>query len=681
IPISIMGVFTLMFTRNITLNMISLGGLALGIGMLVDNSIVVLENIFRERQEQQKSGAVLSYRENQLLTAQAGGQMRGAIISSTLTTVCVFFPMMFLSGIAGQLFKQLAFTVSFSLLSSLLVALALVPMLSSLGKDKKSTGKGQNPGEIFNKLDNYYQKILAKILNKKVLLVGIIAGIFLVSLGILKFIPREFMPRIDRRQFTIKLTMEPGTSLETTDLAVRDIERVLLKDMPEVKEVSVKVGSDEDNPAEKAVQTLAAYESEIMVKLYSYKELRKKRISQRRSTQDIIQELRVINSKIGLVKAELEYIPEESVLKEALEDKPIQIEVKGEGLFEMGEIADKLKQEINLIKGVYSIEDDRVPSSPETKIYIRKEQASLQGLSAQDIALTAHTAVKGRVFTKFKKDISHPIDIRVRLREEDRRDAAKIRSLALRTGYKNNMVPLFQVARIAKGRGPTEIKRIDQRRTLTVSANLFGRKISEVSKELNEIIEKIKIPLGYSVGISGESLRMRESFGNMRFAFLLAVLLIYMIMAAQFESLWQPFVILFTVPVSVIGVSLALKLTGTSLNIVALLGAIMLGGIVVNNGIVLVASMNYLRKQGTALKEAVLTASRLRLRPILMTTFTTVLGMLPLALGIGEGAELRSPMAVTVIGGLLSSTFLTLLFIPVLYYSIFQAISRFRKQV
>ncbi|MBU1121709.1 MAG: efflux RND transporter permease subunit [Candidatus Omnitrophota bacterium] len=681
IPISIMGVFILMFSRNISLNMISLGGLALGVGMLVDNSIVVLENIFRRQQERSKQDKKLSKQEALSLVSQASFQMKGAIISSTLTTVCVFFPMMFLSGIAGQLFKQLAFTVTFSLVSSLLIALMLVPMLSSLGGGIKESKDGQAKVDLlFNGIDNLYRRLLSKTLDNKAILVFVVIGLFLLSLVILKTVPSEFLPRLDQRQFIIKLTMEPGTSLEVTDNAVRMVEEVLLNEIKEVKDVSIKVGSDKDNPTEKAVQTLASYEGEIMVKLYSYKELKEKEAVSLFSTQDVIQRLRDIMKEKHLIGAQLEYVLQESVLKEAFEDKPIQIEIKGENLLQMGDVADQIKKELSSIKGVYSIEDDRVPSSPETKIYILKDQASLLGLSTQDIALTAHTAIKGRVFTKFKEDVTHPIDIRVRLQEEDRKNLSRIRSLGIRTAYRNVMVPLYQVARLAKGRGPTEIKRIDQRRTISVNANLYGRSVSEINTQLTGIVEKLNIPLGYNVGLSGESVRMRESFNSMKFAFLLAILLIYMIMAAQFESLWQPFIIMFTVPLSLIGISVALKLTSTSLNVVALLGAIMLGGIVVNNGIVLVDYMNHLKKKNLPLKEVILEASQHRLRPILMTTFTTVLGMIPLAIGIGEGSELRAPMAITVIGGLLSSTFLTLLFVPVLYDSVTAFINRGKGQ-
>jgi len=681
IPISIMGVFVVMFTMNVSLNMISLGGLALGIGMLVDNSIVVLENIFRRQQEKAKGGLETSKEDSQSLVSQSSAQMRGAIISSTLTTVFVFFPMIFLKGIAAQLFKQLALTVVSSLISSLLVALALIPMCASLGRRKKLKETANiNYGEKKpGRLEVLYHKLLLTALDKKALVAAWVVGIFLVSLFILRFIPQEFLPRLDQRQFTIKVTMEPGTSLEVTNGVSLEIEKVLLNQVPEIKEVNTRVGSDKDNPAEKAVQTLASYEAEIMTKLYSPRELRKRGIRRIRSTREIVGDLRKILESERSGGAELEYILQESVLKEAFENKPIQVEIKGESLYELGTIAEKLKAKIAAIKGVFSVEDDRILSSPETKIYVLKDRASLYSLSTQDIALTAHTAIKGRVFSKFKEDITQPIDIRVRLREADRENLSQVRGLEIRTGFKNVMVPLYQIARIAKGTGPTEIKRVDQRRTVIVNANLFGRGISEVNKELNRAIKELDSPLDYSVSLSGETLRMQESFSGMKFAFLLAVLLIYMIMAAQFESLWQPFIIMFTVPLSLIGVVIALLATGTTLNVVALLGAIMLGGIVVNNGIVLVDYMNKLQGAGLSLKETILKASQERLKPILMTTFTTVLGMLPLALKIGEGAELRSPMAVCVIGGLLSSTFLTLLFIPVLYCSVSEFFLKRRK--
>jgi HAE1 family hydrophobic/amphiphilic exporter-1 len=308
--------------------------------------------------------------------------------------------------------------------------------------------------------------------------------------------------------------------------------------------------------------------------------------------------------------------------------------------------------------------------SPETKLHILKDKASLYGLSVRDIGITAQVALKGYVATKFKeKGGQEDVDIRVRLRPEDRNNLSNLRRLLIHSPLGID-IPLSEVAYLTKGSGPTEIKRIEQQRSIMVTANVFRRNLNQVANQINSALGPLrsnKALKDYSLELAGEQQRMKESFNSLAFALILAFTLVYMIMAAEFESLWQPFLIMFTVPLSLIGVAFTLFITRTPLSVVAYLGIIMLGGIAVNNGIVLIDFVNNLRKEGYSAYEAVVEASKTRLRPILMTSLTTILGLLPLALGMGEGAELQAPLALTVMGGLTSATFLTLVFIPALY--------------
>lgn len=672
IPISVMAAFGLMHISGITLNMMSLGGLALGVGMLVDNAIVVIESIFRAKGQPKEAAR------------RGASEVSNAIIASTFTTIAVFLPMIFVIGIAGQLFKQLAFTVTFSLLASLAIALSLIPVLVTGGRHQP---RKANPQPRLSNNDTIgvndltgglYSKLLSRLLKHKLIILLCILMAFVGGMRLLLGQDREFMPKMDQRQFIVEVAMEPGTRLEVTDLVSRKIEDVLLG-LDEVEGVTVNIGSTKAKTPGEALETLGSHEARIMVNLKK---------AGGRSTRQIIQYLKTALEAEDLEGAKLEYVAQETVLKAAFgEIAPICVEIKGHNLAILADLASRLQSQMATIGGLYGIKNSLIPPAPETKIHILKDRASLYNLSVRDIALTAQIALRGYVATKFKEE-GQEIDMRVRLRPADRRDFSKLRRLLIHSplGIK---VPLSEVAYLSKGLGPSEIKRLDQQRAVLITANIFGRSLGEVTEDIERIISaksgvqnpEFKIPDGYSVSMGGESEQMEESFKSLRFALGLAILLVYMIMAAQFESLWQPFIIIFAIPLSLIGVSLALWITHTSLNVVVLLGFIMLGGIVVNNGIVLVDYVNILRQRGLELHQAVITASQTRLRPILMTTLTTVLALLPLALGFGEGAELRAPLAITVIGGLLVATGLTLIVIPAIYLLFERLISLVAKPV
>jgi len=658
IPISVMVTFSFMFFGKLSLNMMSLGGLALGVGMLVDNAVVVIENIFRHRSQLGKDARIAA--------DEATGEVGGAIFASTLTTVAIFLPIIFVIGIAGQLFKELAFTVTFSLLGSLVVAVSLIPVLSTMANIKKGKAVTMNKEEAEaasvdseNKFYNMYTNGLRWFLSHKLITMLAVLLVFIISISVFGFIDKELMPKVDQGQFMINVTMPTGTLLKITDKITTRIEEILLA-IDDVDNVSVTIGSTKSGKGEEAIQALGSHQSRLIVNLKKDKKA---------PTQDVIQRIKDSLSGVDLERGEVEYVLQESMFANSLMGAaPIAVEVKGEDLALLRKYALRMKKLISRIPGTYGVKTSLTPPSPETKAYVIKDRAAMYGLSVSDIAQTSHVAIKGYLVTKFKEK-GKEIDIKVRLRKEDRNNISKLRQILVHSPL-NLDVPLSEVSYFGIGKGPSQIERLGQERTVIVTSNIFDRGLDKVIEDVTAAIAKLKLPEGYSVKLGGESEEMQESFKSLVFALIIAVVLVYMIMASIFESLWQPFIIMFTVPLSLIGVAWALLITNTSLSIVALLGIIMLGGIVVNNGIVLIDYINLLIAKGTKLYDAILIASKTRLRPIMMTALTTILGLIPMAIATGEGSELRAPLAITVMGGLLVATFLTLVVIPALYLSV-----------
>ena len=650
IPISIVVVFTLMYMGKLSINMMSLGGLALGVGMLVDSAIVVLENISRHKEggKDKKTSSIVGATE-----------VSSAITASTLTTIVVFFPMIFVIGIAGQLFKQLAFTVIFALVASLFVALTLIPLLASTKRGPTSGGQTSGVNELPRRefvLLTFYEGWLLKFLRVKKRGLFVVLLLFLGSLFLFIPLDKELMPKMDQGQFVIKVGLPSGTRLEITDNATKEIESYLLK-LPYVKDVTSIVGSTRGREAKDVLQRLGSHQAEIRVNLEKRRKVK---------TTQAVQNIKNYLAGLDLEGVSIEYILQESVFRAVVEESaPVVIEIKGEHMPTLIKITKKLTRKLEKIKGIYGVKTDMPEPSPETKIFVDKDKASIYNLSVADIAQTSQIALKGYIASRLKEK-GQEIDIRVRLREVDRDDFNKLARIQIHPPD-GNIVPLFSVARFEIGKGPSEVKRLDQERTILVSANIFKRALKDVIGEVTKTIKRLDIPEDFTVKLAGESEEMTESFASLRFALIFSILLVYMIMAAQFESFWQPFIIMAAVPLSIIGVLAALFVTGTSVNVVAILGVIMLGGIVVNNGIVLIDYLNLLRSRGKSVEEAVVEASKARLRPILMTALTTILGLMPMALAFGEGSELRSPLAISVIGGLFIATFLTLLVIPALY--------------
>lgn len=668
IPISVLATVALMYFTGATINIISLGGLALGTGMLVDAGIVVVENITRHREvgEAPRQAA-----------ARGTEEVATAIFASVLTTIVVFLPMVFVVGISGQILRDLAYTVTFSLLASLAVSLTLTALFAS----RIRRGVGRFLLEWFlQAFQGGALRLVRWFLRNSALGIGIVILLFVGASSAFRLLDRELLPRVDQGQFILQMNLPPGTRLAVTDRIARRIEQVL-QQTPEVRDVTVTIGSSkEQERAEKLLETLGSHQAQILVNLWPR---HRGGVGLREggfrliSTADVVQKIKGVLQEMPLEGAEINYLLQESVFKSAfLAGTPVVVEVKGPDLNRLEALSKRVQEELEAIPGLYGVKTSRIPSSPETKVHILKDRAATYHLSVSDIALTAQTALEGFVATKFKEQ-GKEVDIRVRLRPEDRRDMNKVRRLIVHSPL-GMEIPLAEVAYFALGTGPTEIRRLDQQRTILVSAQVFQRALGEVLEEVNLALEKLRLPAGYSVALTGESEQMQESFRSLAFALVLSLVLVYMVMASAFESLWQPFLIMGTIPMALIGVVLALGGTQTPVSVMSALGFIVLGGIVVNNGIVLIDYVNLLRAQGVELEEAVLRASQDRIRPILMTGATTVLGLLPLALGLQEGVELQVPMAITVIGGLTASTFLTLIFLPTLYVVGARFFSRFQ---
>ncbi|MFA5144364.1 MAG: efflux RND transporter permease subunit [Candidatus Omnitrophota bacterium] len=664
IPISVMATFALMFFSGISLNMMSLGGLAFGVGSLVDAAIVVIENIFRHMQsgESNKESAI-----------RGADEVAVAVAGSVLTTIVVFLPLIFVIGIIGQISKDFALTVTFSLLASWVASITIIPLLASRGV-KLSKDAAAEIEEDVSKLDKtgpvaqvryFFSGLLELFVKHKGRYLFLTLLLFLASLSLFIIMDKELMPKVDQGQFTIKVDMPAGTTLAVTNTVSERIEKFIMA-IPEVESVNATVGSTKESTTKSVIERLNYNQAEIVVIL-------KKR--RRLKSSEVVQDIQNHIKKIKLEGARIEYILQENVLSAGLAiQAPVTIELKGNDLKTLENLTYEVQRGVDAVEGTYGVKNNLSEPSPETKVFIDKDRASMYGLSVTDIAQTSLISLKGYIASKFKEK-GEEIDIRVRLRARDRNDFAKLASLEIQSpsGAK---VQLGSVARFGKGKGPSEIRRLNQERVVLVYANVYDRPLKDVAADVNAMIAKMTIPKGYIVKLAGESEEMKASFDSMRNAIIAAFLLVYMIMAALFESLWQPLIIMFTIPLGLIGVAWGLFITHTSVSAYVLMGVGILGGIVVDNAIVLIDCINLFRAKGMSLEKAVMTASSVRFRPIMMTALSTALGLLPMAFLGGEGAELRSPMAITVMGGLLVGTVLTLVVIPTIYIVVSERIER-----
>jgi HAE1 family hydrophobic/amphiphilic exporter-1 len=688
IPISVVATFFLMYASGISLNIMSLGGLTLGIGLLVDNSIVVLEAIQRRRDQGM----------SEMEAARAGtGEVSRAVVASTLTTICVFVPIVFVEGVAGQLFGDQAMTVTYSLVVSLLVALTVIPMLASRGGPaplpEANPGEGDRRSGVRRGLDRLlftvstaiarllkglfralekllaavllvplklfhagfdtlaagYNRVLGWVLPRPVTTLLIAVLLLAGSLSLYPRLGRELVPELIQGEFYVNTELPPGSHLDLNQRRLAGLER-LAAGLEGVDTVYMIAGtsSEQGGVAGELRENIGQLTLTVLPPVSEEKE------------EALMASLRESLDR----QEDLEYRfgrPTYFSFR-----TPIEVEIRGYNLKLLERLADDLVLRMRQIPELADIKASTEGGNPELQIRFDRERLASLGLTLNDVASVVRSKVQGSVATDIQRE-DRTIDIRVWAGEEYRSSVEDLRRLTIHQVGKT-AVPLSAVARVTEEQGPAEIRRSEGNRVALVTANLVGGDLGTVSEKIVAALEEMSLPSGFDWRIGGQRQEMETSFGSMRLAIFLAIFMVYLVMASQFESLLHPFVILFSVPFAVVGLLATLSLFGVTISIVVLIGTILLAGIVVNNAIILVDYTNQLRRvRGLPKLEALQRACGVRLRPILMTTATTVLGLLPMAIGLGAGSELRSPMALTVIGGLITSTALTLLILPAVY--------------
>ena len=652
IPFAVLTTFILFYFNNMTLNTMSLGGLALGVGHMVDYAIVVLESIFRYRQKGFEPGEAAKKG-----TAEVGM----AVFASALTVAAVFLPVVFVQGLAGQIFKQFALAVAFSQMAALFVSLTLIPMLSSRilsGLENAKSGNSRwwclfNLSEaLYQKLEEFYGRLLGISLRHRILLTVLSAVMVMSSLYFVPLIGSEFMPAEDSGYINITLDMPVGTKLADTGAVMGKISDKL-KQFPDVDNILLYVGGG------KGLNGVAQEESgQINVLL-------KPAAERKRTTEAVTEEIRKQVKGAPGAKLRVSVFDSMSRLTKSFSGRPIEITVRGNDLQQLQKLSQKITGIVKNVEGTRQVMNSMEDGRQELQLRLDRERMSLYGLSASQVSQLIKIAGDGQVATTME-DKGDSVDIRLILNETARADTKALENLFV-TGTGGIQIPLTQVTEFVDTVGPSNIQRDGQSRVAYIYGDYSGRDLGSIMQEIQSSIKKVEIPPGYTVKYGGQQEDMAKSFGSLGIALILALLLVYMVMASQFESLLYPFVIMFSIPLSITGVVLSLLLTGRAFSVPAYIGIIMMCGIVVNNAIVLVDYVNTLKKQGLSRDEAILTAGPVRLRPILMTALCTVFGLIPLALGLGQGSETQAPMATVVIGGLLVSTFLTLIIIPVVY--------------
>ena len=649
LPTSIIASFIIMYALNFTLNIISLLALSLAVGLLIDDAIVVIENIYRHMQQG----------ETPMEAAKAATSEIGlAVMATTFTIVAVFVPIAFMPGIVGRFFYQFGITVSVSVLVSLFVAFTLTPMLSSRWlseADEKLTNEGSILrralyyfNHFFERLSEKYQKAIAWSLGHRLTTILVALGIFFLSFFVMRFLGTSFFPSSDQSEFIITINAAPGSSLEQTSDLLAAIETVVQK-RPEVTLMMTTIGAGND-PVTKG---------SVLVKLLK-KEDRKK------GAEQIMDELRV----------ELRSIPGANLAFQTQagvggNQKPVIMSVRGDNMTTLQGLADRVERIVRTTPGAVDVENSLETSKPEVRIRIDREKASDLGVNVGLIATTARALVDGYVATQFQEG-EEQYDVRVRLNADDRTSIDDVHNLTVKStkDIGNNqklLVPLADVADIRQGSGPSKINRFDRQREIRIDADLEVRLLGDVLGDIQKRTAALEVPTGYSVGVVGQGQMQAESFGNIFLSLGLAIVFVYIVLAAQFESFMYPFAIMLALPMSLIGAVIGLLIFNSALSMMSMIGIIMLMGLVTKNGILLVDFANVLRDRGHERTDALIHAGATRLRPILMTTFAMIFGMVPVAFALGEGSEFRSPMGQAVIGGLITSTLLTLFLVPVAY--------------
>ena len=681
IPVSVLATFVLMDAFDITLNIMSLGGIALAVGMLMDNAIVVLENIARHRNDPLTTLTDAARR--------GTGEMGGAVLASTMTTIAVFLPLAFVEGIAGQLFRDQALTVTFALLASLVLAFTLIPMLSAMAPEPKAETTETSPSvpwwrrglgvpfrlgvrgavagwrlakramallarpaewafdQVYDRVFAGYDTLLRGAMRFRALTLSVAFAALGGAAALVPNLPVELIPPLSQGEFRVDIELEPGTRLELTDALLAEAQQTLLTYPGVATTYSVAgTGGRLDASASRGGEQIG----ELSVVL-----------EPGATPSD---EARVMS----LTRGRLESVPAAQFTVERPQlftfATPLEVEIAGNDLQALEMVAERLVAAMSASSSFSDVESSIRPGYPELQIEFDQERTAATGLFVPDVANRVVRKIRGDVPTKFTWRDKR-VDIRVRLDEAERNSKADVENLLVDAG--NRQIRLGALAEVSMAVGPADIQRIGQKRVAVVSAHVDHGDLALGGEEALDLLAGIPHPPNVTSRISGQAEEMDASFTSLQLALLLALILVYLVMASLFESLLHPFVIMFTAPLAAIGAVLGIYLAGVSISVVVFIGAILLVGIVVNNAIVLVDRVNRLRLEGLDRRTAVITGARQRFRPIMMTTITTVLGLLPMAIGLGEASELRTPMAITVIGGLLGATLLTLVVIPVVY--------------
>src|SRR5262245_55503208 len=685
IPVSVFATFVIMYRFGLSFNLMSLGGLALAIGHLLDCSIVVLESIFRKREEglDPKRAA-----------GQGASTVAMAVTASTLTTVAVFFPLVFVEGLAGQLFRDQALTISVSQGASLGVAPTLVPTLAALGARMgmptfdpapASGGRmsrlirwvvfaallvprlvvqgvkrlGRYVGPVVNWalipfdkgygwLERIYPGMLRAALHHRALVLGIGAASLVGALALGAFLPQNLFPPLSQGEFHFNLRLPEGTALAVTDQTLQNLAATVKGDA-RVKYVYTTAGQID----------LSAFAGSAREANRGQIALALKEPGDRKAEEAIADRLRTAMEDVPGLSYEFDR-PALLTIK-----SPIEVEVYAYDLDTLRTLSAAVAQRMSGVNGVEDVQSSMRLGDPEVQVAFDRDRLAALNLDPAEASRLVRNAVQGEAATQFS-DLDRKLDVRVRARESERSAVTSLANLEVGRSQ-GRSVSLATVARVSVTRGPSEVRRISQQRAAVVTCNIKGRDLASAARGIEASLQGLEVPAGAKVVLAGQNRELADSFRSLRFALLLAVFLVYLVMASQFESLLHPFVIMFTLPMAVGGVVLTLLVTHTSINVMVLIGMVVLAGIVVNNGIVLVDYTRRLRRQGLPKEQALVEAGVVRMRPILMTALTTVLGLLPMAMGFGPGAEMRAPLALTLIGGLTSATVLTLVVLPVVY--------------
>jgi HAE1 family hydrophobic/amphiphilic exporter-1 len=676
IPFSLLIAFIYLFVYDKTINVISLSGLVIAMGMVVDAAIVVTDNIYRHMEKGERPAEAAIF---------GGSEMFLAIAASVLTTVAVFAPLMFLkNSVIGIMFGELSAVVIITLLGSLFTATTFIPMLCSKWmriRRNNSKGSGRKGGlkakgrsfyafseRIFQNIETFYSKLLSRCLNHRKLVIFGFLGMFIISFFLLRFVGTEFMPEQDSGDIRMDVSLPIGTRLEVTDETAGDIENIIEEFVPEQKFIFTRSGQT-SGVGVAFGSTSGTHTISAGTKLV-------KKNKRKRSDDEVAGVLRDKIKKIpGILKTGITAGNPLGRIISGSGGKKIQIEIFGHSFEQTDKLAKEIKGIVEKTPGAVDVSITRELERPELQVKVDRVKASALGLNMNTITDAINSYIEGAVATRYR-EMGETYDVRVRLEEYDRRKIGDIENLVIVSPYTKKKIRLSNIAKIEETVGPVEIERKNRERFVKVEANTQGRSLGKIIEDIRGDVDKITIPEGISLNYGGEAEEQREAFADLFLLLLLGIALVYMVMAAQFESLLDPFIVMFAIPFTFTGVILAYILTNTPLSTIAFLGIVMLTGIVVNNAIVLISYINILRARGYKVIDAVTEGGRDRLRPVLMTTFTTLFAMIPMALSRGEGSEIWQPLGITMIGGLSVSTLITLLFVPTLY-AVFE--SRIKK--